>query len=426
MVSGLVLLSDAASCNIDRMARSPHTVPAWAFPFQSRDFRLLSVSILFYSVGNGMEQVAVGWLVFELTGSSFMIGVAAAARMAPFFFLGILSGTLSDRLERKAFLRLVTLLAGGVAAGMALLILAADPEVWTIIALVAAQGSAFAFALTIRQAYTVDIVGTRQALNGLALTSICMQAGGIAGALASGALIEALGPGWQYVGVAACYAASGLVLFAVRTSQPAMQEMRESVLRNLAGSIQLLRRNRSLLVLMGLASVTEVFGFTHMTLLPVFAKDVIGVGPAGLGVMTAVRQGGGLIGLGLLASLRDYRRKGLLMFLTAGLFGLGQMAFSLSTNLYVFLVVLAVVNASAHAVDTLYKTLMQTVVSEEQRGRAMGSWVLSIGTAPVGHLGIGGLAGALGAQGALLVNGAVLAFVSLSAGAGLRETRRLE
>ena len=426
MVFGLVLPFDAASCNIDRMARSPHTAPAWAFPFQSRDFRLLSVSILFYSVGSGMEQVAVGWLVFELTGSSFMIGVASAARMAPFFFLGILSGTLSDRLERKAFLRVVTLLAGGVAAGMALLILAADPDVWTIIALVAAQGSAFAFALTIRQAYTVDIVGTRQALNGLALTSIVMQAGGIAGALASGALIEALGPGWQYVGVAACYAASGLVLFAVRTSQPAMQEMRESVLRNLAGSIQLLRRNRSLLVLMGLASVTEVFGFTHMTLLPVFAKDVVGVGPAGLGVMTAVRQGGGLIGLGLLASLRDYRRKGLLMFLTAGLFGLGQMAFSLSTNLYVFLVVLAVVNASAHAVDTLYKTLMQTVVSEEQRGRAMGSWVLSIGTAPVGHLGIGGLAGALGAQGALLVNGAVLAFVSLSAGAGLKETRRLE
>ena len=426
MVFGFVLLANAASCNINRMARSPHTAPAWAFPFQSRDFRLLSVSILFYSVGSGMEQVAVGWLVFELTGSSFMIGVAAAARMAPFFFLGILSGTLSDRLERKAFLRLVTLLAGGVAAGMALLILAADPNVWAVIALVAAQGSAFAFALTIRQAYTVDIVGTRQALNGLALTSICMQAGGIAGALASGALIEALGPGWQYVGVTACYAASGLVLFAVRTSQPAMQEMRESVLRNLAGSIQLLRRNRSLLVLMGLASVTEVFGFTHMTLLPVFAKDVVGVGPAGLGVMTAVRQGGGLIGLGLLASLRDYRRKGLLMFLTAGLFGLGQMAFSLSTNLYVFLVVLAVVNASAHAVDTLYKTLMQTVVSEEQRGRAMGSWVLSIGTAPVGHLGIGGLAGALGAQGALLVNGAVLAFVSLSAGAGLKETRRLE
>ena len=399
---------------------------AWTVSFRSRDFRWLWVSILLYSVGTGMEHVAVGWLVFEVTGSSFMVGVASAARMAPFFFLGILSGTLSDRLERKAFLRLVTLLAGGVAAGMALLILAAGTNMWAVMALVAAQGSAFAFASTIRQAFTVDIVGSRQALNGLALTSIAMQAGGIAGSLASGVLIQELGAGWQYVAVTACYVTSGLTLFVVRTSQPAIQGMRQSVFRNLVGSIELLRRNRSLLILMGLASITEVFGFTHMTLLPVFAKDVIGVGPAGLGVMTAVRQGGGLIGLVILASLIDYRRKGLLMFLTAGLFGLGLLALSQSVNLYVFLAVLAVVNAAAHAVDTLYKTLMQSVVAEEQRGRAMGAWVLSIGTAPVGHLGLGGLASALGTQGALLVNGAVLTIVSLSAVAGLKNTRRLE
>ena len=103
---------------------------------------------------------------------------------------------------------------------MALLILATSTNVWAVMALVAAQGSAFAFALTIRQAYTVDIVGSRQALSGLALTSIAMQAGGIAGSLASGVLIQELGAGWQYVAVAACYLASGLTLFVVRTSQP--------------------------------------------------------------------------------------------------------------------------------------------------------------------------------------------------------------
>ena len=405
---------------------SSYSAVAWAVSFRYRDFRWLWVSILIYSVGNGMEQVAVGWLVFEMTGSAFMVGVAAAARMAPLFFLGIVSGTLSDRLERKAFLRLVTFLSGVVAAGMAALILATNTNVWALMALVAAHGSAFAFALTIRQAYTVDIVGPRQALNGLALASFAMLAGGVAGSAVSGVLIEEWGAGWQYVAVTAWYVVAGLTLFAVRTSQPAIQGMRQSAFRNLVGSIRLLRRNRSLLVLMGLTSITEVFGFSHMTLLPILAKDVIDVGPAGLGVMTAVRQGGGLIGLLMLASLVDYRRKGLLMFLTAGLFGLAQVALSQSANLYVFLVVLAVVNAAAHAVDTLYKTLMQAVVAKEQRGRAMGAWVLSIGTAPAGHLGVGGLASALGAQGALLVNGAVLAIVSLSAVAGLRDTRRLE
>ena len=399
---------------------------AWAVSFRFRDFRWLWASILLYSVGNGMEQVAVGWLVFEMTGSSFMVGVASAARMAPLFFLGIVSGTLSDRMERGAFLRLVTFLSGVVSAGMAVLILASTANVWAVMALVAAHGAAFAFALTIRQAYTVDIVGRRQALNGLALTSVAMLAGGVAGSLASGVLIEGWGAGWQYVVVTAFYLAAGLTLFVVRASRPEIQRVRQSVLRNLVGSIRLLRQNRSLLVLMGLASITEVFGFTHMTLLPVFAKDVLDVGPAGLGVITAVRQGGGLIGLVILASLIDYRRKGLLMFLTAGLFGLALVALSQSVDLYVFLVVLAVVNASAHAVDTLYKTLMQAVVAEEQRGRAMGAWVLSIGTAPVGHLGLGGLAGALGAQGALLVNGALLAIVSLSTAIGLKDTRRLE
>ena len=192
------------------------------------------------------------------------------------------------------------------------------------------------------------------------------------------------------------------------------------------GYVQIIRQNRVLLILMCLAAVTEVFGFTHMTLLPVFAKDVLHVGPIGLGFMTAVRQSGGLLGLTLLASLRDYRGKGLLLFVAAAGFGSGLMAFSVSSNLFFFLVVLALVNACAMSVDTLYKTLMQDSVLDEQRGRAMGSWVLSIGVALVGHLGVGGLASLLGAPGALLANGAVLTFVSLTTAIGMPKIRRLQ
>ena len=101
------------------------------------------------------------------------------------------------------------------------------------------------------------------------------------------------------------------------------------------------------------------------------------------------------------------------------------MAFSISSILFLFLAVLALVNACAMSVDTLYKTLMQDNVPDEQRGRAMGSWVLSIGFAPVGHLGVGGLASMLGAPGALLINGAILTFVSLAAAASLPKIRHL-
>ena len=114
------------------------------------------------------------------------------------------------------------------------------------------------------------------------------------------------------------------------------------------------------------------------------------------------------------------------MFVVAGGFGLGLMAFSLSSNLFFFIVVLAVVNACAMAVDTLYRTLMQENVSNEQRGRAMGSWVLSIGMGPIGHLEVGGLASILGAPGALLVNGAILTTISLATALCLPRIRRLQ
>ena len=407
---------------------TPRTIysGAWASSLRFRDFRLFWASTFFYSVGTGMEHVAVGWLVFDITGSAFMVGVAAAARMAPLFFLGILSGAMADWLERRLFLLFSALGGVAVAAIMAMLLLSGDPPVWAVVVLVAAGGCVLAFTLTTRNAYTYDIVGSEHALSGLSLNQMAMQVGGIAGALASGALIELVGPGWQYLGVGGSYLGSALILLVIGRSARTAEPQREPVLRNLVGYIRFLRENRVIMALMCLTSITEVLGFSHMTMLPVFAKEVLHVGPAGLGYLTAVRQAGGLLGLALLANLRDYRRKGLLMFIIATAFGIGLMGFSLSTALVYFIVVLAAVNACAMSVDTLYKTLMQSNVPDEQRGRAMGSWVLSIGVAPVGHLGVGGLATALGAQGALLVNGAMLAGVSLAAAIGLPKIRRLE
>ena len=399
---------------------------AWASSFRFRDFRLFWASTFFYSLGTGMEHVAVGWLVFDITGSAFIVGVAAAARMAPLFFLGILSGAMADWLERRLFLLFIALSGMAVAGIMAVVLLTGEPPIWAVVVLVAAGGCMLAFTLTTRNAYTYDIVGPEHALNGLSLNQMAMQAGGIGGAIITGALIELVGPGWQYLAVGASYLGSALVLLVIGRSTRTAQPLREPVLQNLVGYLRFLRENRLIFILMCLTSITEVLGFTHMTLLPVFAKEVLHVGPAGLGYLTAVRQAGGLLGLALLANLRDYRRKGLLMFIIATGFGVGLMAFSVSAALVYFIIVLAAVNACAMAVDTLYKTLMQSNVPDEQRGRAMGSWVLSIGVAPVGHLGVGGLATALGAQGALLVNGAVLAGISLVAAIGLPKIRRLE
>ncbi len=397
----------------------------WAVSFRYRDFRYLWLSTVMQSVGMGMEFVALGWLVLDLTGSPFMVGVASAARMAPFFFLGLVSGAVADRVDRRVIVRWTTVAGALIAAVTAAVLYTGYQNVWPIIALTVGMGSVWAFTFTLRQAYTYDIVGPEAALNGMSLQSLSQRLGGVAGALGAGGIIAAVGIGSQYLAIAICYALSAAILLWTREAGQAAVRTPQSALQNLIGYVDIIRSNRVLLTLMLLAAVTEIFGFTHQSLLPVFARDELGVGSVGLGVMSAFRQGGGLIGLVLLAAMSASKRKGLIIFVVAGGFGAGEMALSLGGGFVSFVAVLALINACASAVDTLYKTLMQENVANEERGRAMGSWVLSIGVAPVGHLGVGALATRFGATGAMLVNGSILLGVSVVTALTLPKIRQL-
>ena len=397
----------------------------WASSFKYRDYRLLWVATVFQSVGMGMEHVALGWVVLELTDSPFMVGVASAARMAPFFFLGIVSGAVADKVERRIFLRLVSGAGALLACITAMVLFSETFHVWPIIVLATAMGCVWAFTITMRQAYTFDIVGYDAALNRLALMALSQRVGGVLGALAAGLIIAWVGIAGEYMAIAATYVCGGAVLILARSSGQAAVTEPQSVWQNLKDTFGILRTNHVLLILMLLAASTEALGFTHQTLLPVFTRDVLGMGPSGFGIMSAVRQGGGLVGILLLTGLGNFQRKGLLMFILASGFGLGEMAFWFTDHVATFVLVLLIINGFASGVDTLYKTLMQSNVPNEQRGRAMGVWVVSIGVAPVGHLSVGAVAGILGAPAALLINGGMLFAVSVATALGLPEIRRL-
>ena len=124
-----------------------YNIKNWGASLGFRDFRFLWASTVLYSMGTGMEQVSVGWLIFELTDSPFMVGVGAAARMLPFFLLGVLSGVIADRWDRRMLLRAATLGASAAALATALLLLGGLANVWFLIALVAVFGSLMAFTL---------------------------------------------------------------------------------------------------------------------------------------------------------------------------------------------------------------------------------------------------------------------------------------
>ena len=169
--------------------------PSFAF----RDFRLLWVSTLLQSTSMGMNWVVVGWLVFEITDSAFMVGLSSALTMLPFFLLGLVSGAVADRVERRTLLIAVTL--GGVAVSLviAVVLIADIAHLWHILALVTVGGCVTAFQMTTRQSLTYDIVGPRLALNGMSLNSVSMQVGTVVGSLLSGVIISAYGAGGQFL-----------------------------------------------------------------------------------------------------------------------------------------------------------------------------------------------------------------------------------
>ena len=403
-------------------------LPVWARSFAFADFRLLWLNVLLQSAAQGMHWVAVGWLVFEVSDSEFLVGASAALSMAPFFFLGPVAGAVADRADRRKLILAITLAAAVAALAMAAILFAGVAGIGWILALAALAGCVSAFIMTTRQSLTYDIVGARLALNGMSLNSVSMQMGLIGGPLLFSVLITRFGAGGLFLIIGGCYAASGVFPLFMRSpsSAAARPIRRESVRRVLAEYVGIMRRNRVLATLMALAAATELFGFAHMAILPVIAKDVLNLDASGLGVMTAVRQTGGVAGLLALSALGDFRRKGFLMFGVMFAFGASLMSLIFQIGAAYYVAMLALATACAMSVDTIYMTLMQENVPDDQRGRAMGAWTLSIGVAPVGHLSIGALAGRIGAPASLFASGAALAASTLCAAAALPKIRRLE
>ena len=158
---------------------------SWKDTLSFSDFRVLSYASLVHSFGNGMEHVVLGWLVFELTDSPFMVGLASALRMAPLFVLGIFSGLVADNNDRRSYMKVSTFAGGVTMIVLGILLITGVVNVWVVIGLITVCGVTFAFLLTLRQSYTYDIVGPENALTGLSILQISTLIGGVFGALIS-------------------------------------------------------------------------------------------------------------------------------------------------------------------------------------------------------------------------------------------------
>ena len=241
-----------------------------------------------------------------------------------------------------------------------------------------------------------------------------MRFGGLFGSLAVGFLIADVSAGAAYLLLGVGYLASAVCLTFIRSRGQAAPSARQPVLSGLKEFGVELRHNRSLLVLILVTSGTEVLGFATATALPSLARDVLHVEADGLGILTAFRSTGAIIAILLIAPLGEINRKGLMLLLSMIVFGAAIIMLGISPTFAFALFAIAIIGGMMSLSDLFSQSLMQGVVKNEQRGRAMGAWVVSVGTAPVGNLQVGFLAATFSVTVALVFNGAALALIGVA------------
>ena len=375
------------------------------------------------AVGMAVGIVAIGWLALEVSDSALAVGATFAARFIPSLVLGIPAGGLVDRFDRRSTLVLVYLL--GVVPVAIAAVLAANGQ----LGLVALLGLSFVLGLfdTIRGtaslSYAFDLAGRDGSTNAIALGNLGAFLMGFVGSISSGIAIERYGAASAFLLAAVMSAVAGAIL-ALAGRRARRERGVSSPPTSLRRSMTLIARNRLVALIALVVIVGEVFGFSSFTVFPTFARDVLHSDATGLGALAAARSVGAIAGMLLLARVGLRGRGGRLLLSAAFGLGFALVLFALSSSFALSLALLVAVGAFAAALDTLGQSLIQHSVEDDERGSAMGVWFFAIGFGPLGHLGLGAAAVALGAPVALAISGSLLALTAAGL-TGVRALRRL-
>ena len=373
-----------------------------------RNYKLYFTGQSISLIGTWMTRVASSWLVYRLTGSALLLGLVGFAGQIPSFLLAPFAGVLIDRWNRHRLLVVTQTLAMIQSAALAVLTLTGVINIWHVLGLSLFQGLINAFDMPARQSFVIEMVEKREDLpNAIALNSSIVNAARLLGPSIGGVIIAAVGEGWCFTIDAVSYLAVIASLLAMRlAAKPAVKARETRLLQELrdgwsyvAGSPPI----RSILLLLALVSLV---GMPYTVLMPVFASTVLHGGPHTLGFLMAATGVGALCGALFLAQRRSVLGLGRVIPFMSALFGAGLIGFSLSHVLWLSLILLLFTGIGFMVQMSASNTLLQTLVSDDKRGRVMSYYTMAImGITPFGSLLAGTLAHRLGAPHTLLIGG---------------------
>lgn len=375
-----------------------------------RNFRLFYSGQMISLTGSWMQSVAFSWLVLVLTNSAFYLGVVGALQTLPVLLFSFLGGVVADHTSKLRLLFITQAVLMLLALVLGVLVEVKVVQVWMLCALVFLSGTAMAFDIPVRQAFIVDLVGKADLPNAIALNSTLFNATRVMGPAVGGVIIGAVGMANCFFLNSASFLAVllALILMKLPPTKPAPWKPFLKAWRELLDHLLEQRELKLILVLMTTAAV---FAMPYFVLLPILARDTLGVGPRGFGLLMAMSGLGAFAG-GLSLARRLTRRPPMPSFLAGlALFLLGLMGLGLCRNYYAALGCMALTGFGLVTQLSTGNSLLQLNVPDELRGRLMSLFGLIVmGFAPVGSI-LYGVAAHYAGAGPSITGGAVIAFV---------------
>jgi MFS family permease len=376
---------------------------AWR-ALRHRNFRLFFAGQSISLIGTWMTRVATGWLVYRLTGSALLLGTISFAGQIPTFILAPFAGVWVDRLNRRHVLLWTQTLAMVQSLMLAALTFSIHSKVpwfhinitW-ILALSASQGIINAFDMPGRQAFMVQMVEDRRDLgNAIAINSSMVNIARLIGPSFAGMLIAVTSEGWCFLidGISYIAVIISLLMMHVRVAE--IRRVAASTLTELREGWSYVSGSRAIRTILLLFAVVSLMGMPFVVLMPVFAREVLHGGPHTLGFLMAAMGCGALVSALALAARRSVLGLGRMILYSAAIFGIGLIGFGYSHFFWISMGMMLVAGFGMMQGMAASNTIIQTIVSEDVRGRVMSYYTMAfVGMAPFGSLLAGATQGAV-------------------------------
>jgi MFS transporter, DHA1 family, staphyloferrin A biosynthesis exporter len=393
-----------------------------------RNYRLLWFGTLLMSAGQWIQQVTLGWLLYDLTGSAVLLGALNGFRALPFLVFGPLAGVAADRFDRRGLLLLIQPALAVITTVMGVLVLFHMAEVWHLFLFTFLTASMWSITQPVRQTLVPNLVPKRDLMNALALNSMGFNSMKVVGPALGGLLIAAFGAAGNFFVQGLVYSVLMLTIYFMQAPPTPANARKSSPLSNLKEGLLYVKSTPVVLTLIIISLIPHMLSLPITNaLMPVFQKDVLGVGPEGLGLLLAAPGIGAVTATFVLAAWASrVKRKGVVMLVGLGMLGASIILFAQMRSLPMAMLALFFMGACQMSYMTTANTVVQVVVPDQLRGRVMSIWMLDQGLGPIGALFAGISTELIGAPYTATWMGAVVILLALGVAWRVPRIRQIE